>query len=67
MSRVEEKVKLAKGGEQPGFFGLGKYEVDRYTREDIRRRVSTLIKSSSESPFIFREESAPSSNHVINV
>ncbi len=41
MTRAREKVRLAKKGEQPGFFGLGRYEVDDYYR-DIKRRVSTL-------------------------
>ena len=30
MSRAKEKVKLAKHGEQPGFMGLGTFEVDVY-------------------------------------
>ncbi|MFQ5970193.1 MAG: GTPase HflX [Nitrososphaerales archaeon] len=41
MTRAREKVRLAKLGEQPGFFGLGRYEVDNYYR-DIKRRISTL-------------------------
>lgn len=41
MTRAREKVRLAKLGEQPGFFGLGRYEVDIYYR-DIKRRISTL-------------------------
>ena len=41
MTRAREKVRLAKHGEQPGFFGLGRYEVDNYYR-DIKRRISTL-------------------------
>jgi len=41
MTRAREKVRLAKQGEQPGFFGLGRYEVDNYYR-DIKRRVATL-------------------------
>ena len=48
MSRAKEKLKLAKSGEQPGFFGLGKYEVDRYQR-DIRRRVSTVNRKLEEA------------------
>lgn len=48
MSRAKEKVKLAKMGEQPGFFGLGKYEVDRY-QKDIRRRMSTLNRKLQEA------------------
>jgi GTP-binding protein HflX len=41
MTRAREKVRLAKQGEQPGFFGLGRYEVDNYYR-DIKRRIATL-------------------------
>ena len=28
MSRAREKVRLSKMGEQPGFMGIGKFEVD---------------------------------------
>ncbi|MFQ5941324.1 MAG: GTPase HflX [Nitrososphaerales archaeon] len=41
MTRAREKVRLARQGEQPGFFGLGRYEVDNYYR-DIKRRISVL-------------------------
>ncbi len=41
MARAREKVRLAKRGEQPGFYGLGRYEVDDYYR-DVKRRISTL-------------------------
>ncbi len=41
MTRAREKVRLARQGEQPGFFGLGKYEVDNY-HLDIKRRMSIL-------------------------
>lgn len=43
VARVREKVRLAKLGEQPGFYGLGRYEVDDYYR-DIKRRISLLKK-----------------------
>lgn len=48
MSRAKEKVRLAKMGEQPGFFGLGKYEVDTY-QKDIKRRVSFLHRKLDEA------------------
>ncbi len=48
ISRAKEKVRLAKMGEQPGFFGLGKYEVDTY-HKDIKRRVSTLHRKIDEA------------------
>lgn len=38
MSRAKEKVRLAKMGEQPGFMGIGKFEVDVYYN-DIRHRM----------------------------
>jgi GTP-binding protein HflX len=41
LPRAREKVKRAKLGEQPGFFGLGKYEVDVYIRM-MKRRMATL-------------------------
>jgi len=43
MSRAKEKVRLAKKGEQPGFMGIGKFEVDVYFN-DIKNRM-TSIKS----------------------
>ena len=41
MSRAKEKVRLAKMGEQPGFMGIGKFEVDGYYN-DIKHRMSTV-------------------------
>ena len=38
MSRAKEKVRLAKMGEQPGFMGIGKFEVDVYYN-DIKKRI----------------------------
>jgi GTPase len=43
MVRIKDKVRLAKLGEQPGFFGLGKYDADIYSL-DIRKRISYLKK-----------------------
>lgn len=43
LTRAKEKVRLAKMGEQPGFFGLGKYQADVYFL-DIRRHISILKK-----------------------
>lgn len=37
MVRAREKVRLAKIGEQPGFFGMGKYDADIYYL-DINKR-----------------------------
>ncbi len=41
--RAREKVRLARTGEQPGFFGLGRYDVDDYYTM-IRRRIATITK-----------------------
>ncbi len=41
LARAKEKVRLAKMGEQPGFHGLGSYEVDVY-HETIQRRVNNI-------------------------
>jgi len=41
LPRAKEKVKLTKMGEQPGFMGLGAYQVDLYY-QTIRRQVHQL-------------------------
>lgn len=41
LSRAKERVKLARMEEQPGFMGLGKYEVDLYY-ETVRRRIRSI-------------------------
>ena len=41
MSRAREKVRLAKMGEQPGFLGIGKFEVDVYYN-DIKHRIISV-------------------------
>ena len=43
MVRAREKVKLARVGEQPGFFGMGKYDADVYYL-DIKKRSAILKK-----------------------
>ena len=43
MARARENVRLARIGEQPGFYGLGKYEADVYYL-DIKRRAAVLKK-----------------------
>ncbi len=51
MSRAKERVRLAKMGEQPGFMGIGKFEVDVY-HNDIRNRMNStktkLVKASKQ-------------------
>ena len=39
--RAREKVRLAKMGEQPGFMGIGQFEVDVYYN-DIRHRMNSV-------------------------
>src|ERR671930_1007347 len=41
MVRAREKVRLAKKGEQPGFFGMGKYDAEVYFL-DIKKRAAYL-------------------------
>jgi GTP-binding protein HflX len=41
MSRAKEKVRLSKMGEQPGFMGIGMYEVDTYFN-DIQNRMKSV-------------------------
>ena len=43
MVRAREKVRLARAGEQPGFFGMGKYDADVYFL-DIKKRSAILKK-----------------------
>lgn len=51
MSRSKERVRLAKMGEQPGFMGIGKFEVDVY-HNDIKNRMNStkgkLAKASRQ-------------------
>ena len=41
MSKAKEKVRLAKQGEQPGFMGIGTFEVDVYYN-DIKHRMQAV-------------------------
>jgi len=43
MGRAKERVRLARMGEQPGFMGIGKFEVDAY-HDDIRHRMQSVKK-----------------------
>jgi len=50
-SRAKEKVRLSKKGEQPGFMGLGTFEVDVYYNEIKKRMInikSKLVKSGKQ-------------------
>lgn len=41
LSRAKERIRLARMEEQPGFMGLGMYEVDLYY-EEVKRRINTI-------------------------
>jgi GTP-binding protein HflX len=41
MARAKEKVRLSSMGEQPGFMGIGQFEVDVYYN-DIKHRMQTV-------------------------
>jgi len=40
-ARAKERVRLARGGEQPGFMGIGKLEIDAY-HDDIKNRANVI-------------------------
>jgi GTP-binding protein HflX len=44
LPRAREKVRLSRMGEQPGFLGMGRYEVDVYY-EAIRRQIAYIQKN----------------------
>jgi len=51
MSRAKEKVRLSNNGEQPGFMGLGTFEVEVYYNVIKKRMVyikSKLVKSGKQ-------------------
>ena len=57
MSRAKERVRLAKMGEQPGFMGIGKFEVDVY-QNDIKNRMNNVkskLQKSSKQRALHRE------------
>ena len=41
LAQAKERVRLAKKGEQPGFMGLGAYEVDVYY-ESVKREIHAI-------------------------
>ncbi|MEM2094557.1 MAG: GTPase HflX, partial [Candidatus Bathyarchaeia archaeon] len=47
LPKIKESIKLARLGEQPGFMGLGRYEVDVYI-EDTKRQISHIRKQLRE-------------------
>ena len=60
LAHAKERVRLAKKEEQPGFMGLGAYEVDVYY-EAVKRQVHTIrrkLKKPREKRFLHRERRA---------
>jgi GTPase len=47
LPKAKDRVRMARMGEQPGFFGLGKYEVDVYTRM-MKSRIGVLRRKVTE-------------------
>jgi GTPase len=47
LPKARDRVRMAKMGEQPGFFGLGKYDIDIYTRM-MKTRIGVLRKKVEE-------------------
>ena len=43
LARARERIRLAKLGEQPGFYGLGRYQVDNYIRH-VKYMISITRK-----------------------
>ena len=55
--RAKEKVRLARAGEQPGFLGIGQFEVDVYYN-DIKHRmhgVKAKLKKSEKQRALHRQ------------
>jgi len=60
LAHAKERVRLAKMGEQPGFMGLGAYEVDVY-HEAVKKQVHTVrkkLKKIREKRQLHRERRA---------
>ena len=60
LAHAKERVRLAKKEEQPGFMGLGAYEVDVYY-EAVKRQVHTIrrkLKKIREKRLLHRERRA---------
>jgi len=60
LAHAKERVRLARMGEQPGFMGLGSYEVDVY-HEAVKKQVHTIrkkLKKIREKRVLHRERRA---------
>ncbi len=68
MVRTREKVRLAKLGEQPGFFGLGKYDADIY-QLDLKKRIVSLqrkIKKEELRKKLYRKSRSKSGFSLVS-
>lgn len=68
MVRTREKVRLAKLGEQAGFFGLGKYDADVYLL-DLRKRIVNLqrkLKKEELRKKLYRKSRSKSGFPIIS-
>src|ERR671931_2365308 len=69
MIRAREKVRLAKVGEQPGFFGMGKYDADVYFL-DINKRATVLKKKLEREERrrkLYRIQRSKAGLHIISI
>lgn len=69
MIRAREKVRLAKTGEQPGFFGMGKYDADVYYL-DIKKRASVIKKKLEKEERrrkLYRIQRSKAGLHIISI
>ena len=60
LAHAKERVRLAKKGEQPGFMGLGAYEVDVYY-EAVKKQIHTIqkkLRKIREKRILHRERRA---------
>jgi len=69
LPRVRDYVRFVRMGEQPGMFGFGSYEVEKYYRNikgrlDSTRRKLAILKKRRE---VFREERAKSHLSIVSL
>jgi GTP-binding protein HflX len=69
LPRAKEKVKLAKTGEQPGFMGLGAYQVDLYyeTVKHQIHRMQSKLRSVRKKRSLHRERRSELGYSVISL
>jgi len=69
LPRVRDYVRFVRMGEQPGMFGFGSYEVEKYYRNikgrlDSTRRKLAILKKRRE---VFRDERAKSHLSIVSL